>query len=159
VQVVNAVSAEPDDTFGQGAFHARVLDLAARLGGQFIGATLWEIGARAKPAPARPQPCGRRRARGVCAAQCRELPPDGRVLVLVPAADHLRELRTRTSVGIAAHKLERRFRVADPVHLGADAAAALSRMGPWVRHDVTPGPLETATVAVELSVYRPRLPP
>jgi 23S rRNA (guanine745-N1)-methyltransferase len=100
----------------------------------------------------------------------RVLRPDGRLLVLTPAADHLRELLVHTSVGIDAHKrerldrtlgqrfeLERRIRVTDRVHLRADAAAALYRMGPWARHDVTPRPLETVTVAVELSIYRPRL--
>jgi 23S rRNA (guanine745-N1)-methyltransferase len=100
----------------------------------------------------------------------RVLRPDGRVLLLAPAPDHLRELLVHTSVGIDARKherlnrtfgqrfeLERRVPVADRVHLGADAGAALYRMGPWARHDLTPRPLETVTVAVELSVYRPRL--
>lgn len=100
----------------------------------------------------------------------RVLRPDGRLLVLAPAADHLRELLVHTSVGIDAHKrerldrsfghrfeLERRIRITDRVHLSADAGAALYRMGPWARHDVTPRPLETVTVAVELSIYRPRL--
>jgi hypothetical protein len=32
VHIVNALTCEPDDTFGQGAFHARVLDLTERLG-------------------------------------------------------------------------------------------------------------------------------
>ena len=85
----------------------------------------------------------------------RVLRPDGRLLVLAPAADHLRELLVHTSVGIDAHKrerlnrtfgqrfeLERRIRVTDRVHLRADAGAALYRMGPWARHDVTPRPLE-----------------
>jgi 23S rRNA (guanine745-N1)-methyltransferase len=101
----------------------------------------------------------------------RVLRPDGRLLLLAPAADHLRELLVHASVGIDAHKrerldrqlgdrfeLERRTRVTDRVHLCADAGAALYRMGPWARHAVTPRPLETVTVAVELSVYRPRLP-
>jgi hypothetical protein len=75
-----------------------------------------------------------------------------------------------TSVGIEAHKrerldrtfgrrfeLERRIRVTDRLHLRPDVGAALYRMGgPWARHDVTPRPLETVTVAVELSIYRPR---
>ena len=98
----------------------------------------------------------------------RVLRPDGRLLLLAPAADHLRELLVHTSVGIDAHKRERldrtfgqRFalehhtRVTDRVHLSPDAEAALYRMGPWARHDVTPRPLGTVTVAVELSVYRP----
>jgi 23S rRNA (guanine745-N1)-methyltransferase len=101
----------------------------------------------------------------------RVLRPDGRLLVLAPAADHLRELLAHTAVGIDVDKrerlnrtfghrfeLERRIRLTDRVHLHADAGAALYRMGPWARHDVTPRPLETVTVAVELSVYRPRLP-
>ena len=100
----------------------------------------------------------------------RVLRPDGRLLVLAPAAGHLRELLVHTSVGIDPHKperlnrtfgqrfeLERRIRVTDCVHLRADAGAALYRMGPWARHDVTPRPLESVTVAVELSIYRPRL--
>ncbi len=99
----------------------------------------------------------------------RVLAPDGRLLLLAPAADHLHELLVHTSVGIDARKrerldrqfgrrfaLERRIRVADRVHLGPDAAAALYRMGPWARHNLTPRPLDTVTVAVELSVYRPR---
>jgi uncharacterized cupin superfamily protein len=38
VRVVNAVSCEPDDTFGR----ARVFDLTGRLGASVIGATVWE---------------------------------------------------------------------------------------------------------------------
>jgi 23S rRNA (guanine745-N1)-methyltransferase len=100
----------------------------------------------------------------------RVLRPDGRLVVLAPAADHLRELLVHTSVGIDAHKrerldrtfgrcfeLERRRRVTDRVHLRADAGAALYRMGPWARHEVTPRPLDNVTIAVELSIYRPRL--
>jgi 23S rRNA (guanine745-N1)-methyltransferase len=99
----------------------------------------------------------------------RVLAPDGRLLLLAPAAGHLRELLVHTSVGIDARKrdridrqfarrfaLERRVRVTDRVDLCPGAAAALYRMGPWARHDLTPRPLETVTVAVELSVYRPR---
>jgi 23S rRNA (guanine745-N1)-methyltransferase len=99
----------------------------------------------------------------------RVLRPDGRLLVLAPAADHLRELLAHTSVSIDARKrerlnrtlghrfeLERRIRITDRVHLHPDVGAALHRMGPWARHDVTPRALETVTVAVELSVYRPR---
>ena len=95
--------------------------------------------------------------------------PDGRLLVLTPAADHLRELLAQTSVGVDARKrerldrtfgkrfeLERRVRVTDRVQLRADAGAALYRMGPWARHEVTPRPLDSVTVAVELSLYRPR---
>jgi 23S rRNA (guanine745-N1)-methyltransferase len=102
----------------------------------------------------------------------RVLRPDGRLLVLIPSADHLRELRAHIAVTIEADKrgrldrqlehrfeLERRLHVADRVHLGTDAGAALYRMGPWARHSVAPRPLETATVAVELSIYRPRLKP
>jgi 23S rRNA (guanine745-N1)-methyltransferase len=101
----------------------------------------------------------------------RVLRPDGHLLVLTPAADHLRELVAHTPVRIDAHKrerldrtfghrfeLERRIRVTDRVHLRTDVGAALYRMGPWARHDVTPRPLDTVTVAVELSVFRPRLP-
>jgi hypothetical protein len=43
VRVVNAVSCEPDDTFGQGAFQARVFDLTERLGASVIGATVYEM--------------------------------------------------------------------------------------------------------------------
>jgi hypothetical protein len=42
------------------------------------------------------------------------------------------------------------------VQLRVDVAAALYRMGPCARHHVTPRPLDTVTIAVELSVYRPR---
>jgi 23S rRNA (guanine745-N1)-methyltransferase len=100
----------------------------------------------------------------------RALRPDGRLLVLTPAADHLRELLAHTRVGVDVHKrerldrtfaqrfeLERRLRVTDRVQLRADAGAALYRMGPWARHDVTLRPLDSVTVAVELSLYRPRL--
>jgi 23S rRNA (guanine745-N1)-methyltransferase len=99
----------------------------------------------------------------------RVLRPDGRLLVLGPADGHLRELLAHTSIGIRAHKrerldrrlgrrfeLERRVRVTGRVDLRPDVAAALYRMGPWARHEVTPRPLEAVTVAVELSVYRPR---
>ncbi len=98
----------------------------------------------------------------------RVLRPDGRLLVLAPAAEHLSELLAHTSVGIDARKrerlnrafgrrfeLERRIRVSDRVRLRAEVGAALYRMGPWARHDVTPRPLETVTVAVELSIFRP----
>jgi 23S rRNA (guanine745-N1)-methyltransferase len=101
----------------------------------------------------------------------RVLRPGGRLLILAPAADHLRELLEHASIGIDAHKrerlnrklgprfeLERRIRVTDRVHLPTDVGAALYRMGPWARHDVTPAPLDAVTVAVELSVYRPRWP-
>ena len=99
----------------------------------------------------------------------RVLRPDGRLLVLTPAADHLRELLAQTSVGVDAHKRERldrtfgkrfererRVRVTDRLQLRADVGAALYRMGPWARHDVTHRPLDSVTVAVELSLYRPR---
>jgi SAM-dependent methyltransferase len=98
----------------------------------------------------------------------RVLRPDGRLLVLTPAADHLRELLAHTSIGIAAGKrerldrtfgdrfaLERRIRVSDRVPLRADVGAELYRMGPWARHQLTPRALDSVTVAVELSVYRP----
>jgi len=51
VRVVNAVSCEPDDTFGSGAFQARVFDLTERLGASFIGATVYEMQAGAKLGP------------------------------------------------------------------------------------------------------------
>jgi 23S rRNA (guanine745-N1)-methyltransferase len=101
----------------------------------------------------------------------RVLRRDGRLLVLAPAVDHLRELMAHTDIGIDAHKperltrtlgrriaLERRIRVTDRVQGDADVGAALYRMGPWARHDVTPYALDAVTVAVELSVYRPRSP-
>jgi 23S rRNA (guanine745-N1)-methyltransferase len=99
----------------------------------------------------------------------RVLRPDGRLLVLTPAPDHLRELLVHTSIGIDARKrerldrsfggrftLERRIRVTDRVPLRPDVGAALYRMGPWARHAVTSHPLEAVTVAAELAVYRPR---
>jgi 23S rRNA (guanine745-N1)-methyltransferase len=99
----------------------------------------------------------------------RALRPGGRLLLLAPAPDHLRELLVHTAIGIDAHKrerldrqfahpftLERRIRVSDRVRLRTDVSAALYRMGPWARHDVTPRALDEVTVAVELSVYRPR---
>ena len=99
----------------------------------------------------------------------RALRPDGRLLVLAPAADHLHELLVQTSIAMDAHKrerldrslaerfeLEHRISVTDRVHLDDETGAALYRMGPWARHDVTPRPLDSVTVAVELSVYRPR---
>lgn len=51
MQVVNLASCEPDETFGRGAFHARVLDLTERLGAAVIGATLWEMQAGEKLGP------------------------------------------------------------------------------------------------------------
>jgi 23S rRNA (guanine745-N1)-methyltransferase len=99
----------------------------------------------------------------------RVLRADGRLVVLAPAAEHLRELLVHAPVGIDAHKRERldeklghrfeleaRIRVTDRVHLPSDVAAALYRMGPWARHHVAPRPLDAVTIAVELSVYRPR---
>jgi 23S rRNA (guanine745-N1)-methyltransferase len=99
----------------------------------------------------------------------RVLRPDGRLLVLAPAAGHLRELLARTAIGIDARKrerldrklgrhfeLDRHIRVTHRVDVHADAGAALYRMGPWARHHAWPCPLETVTVAVDLSVYRPR---
>ena len=47
MRVVNAVSCEPDDTFGR----ARVLDLTGRLGASVIGATVWEAQAGDKLGP------------------------------------------------------------------------------------------------------------
>ena len=99
----------------------------------------------------------------------RVLRPDGRLLALTPADGHLQELLVHASIGVDAHKrerldrrlgrrfeLERRIRATDRVHLRPDVAAALYRMGPWARHDVKLRSLEAVTVAVELSVYRPR---
>jgi uncharacterized cupin superfamily protein len=51
VRVLNAASCVPDDTFGRGAFHARVFDLTDRLGASVIGATVWEMQAGAKSGP------------------------------------------------------------------------------------------------------------
>jgi uncharacterized cupin superfamily protein len=51
VRVVNTVSVEPDDTFGQGAFHARVFELTERLGASVIGATVYEMRAGEKLGP------------------------------------------------------------------------------------------------------------
>lgn len=47
MDVVNALGCEPDETFGRGAFHARVFDLTERLGAAVIGATVWEMDAGA----------------------------------------------------------------------------------------------------------------
>jgi uncharacterized cupin superfamily protein len=51
VHVVNTISCEPDDTFGQGAFHARVFELTERLGASVIGATVYEMAAGDKLGP------------------------------------------------------------------------------------------------------------
>ena len=51
MEVVNVISCEPDDTFGQGAFHARVFDLTERLGASVIGATVYEMRAGEKLGP------------------------------------------------------------------------------------------------------------
>ena len=51
MHVVNAVGCEPDDTFGQGAFHVRVFDLTERLGASVIGATVYEMRACDKLGP------------------------------------------------------------------------------------------------------------
>ena len=51
MRVINAVTCEPDDVFGRGAFHARVFDLTERLGASIIGATVWEMQAGAKSGP------------------------------------------------------------------------------------------------------------
>jgi 23S rRNA (guanine745-N1)-methyltransferase len=98
----------------------------------------------------------------------RVLRRDGRLLVLAPAPEHLCELRASIGIDPRKHErlerelgphfeLERRVHVTDRVPLCTDARAALYRMGPWARHEITPGPLDAVTVAVELSVYRPGL--
>jgi uncharacterized cupin superfamily protein len=51
VRVINVRSCETDDTFGRGAFHARVFDLTDRLGASVIGATVWEMPEGAKSGP------------------------------------------------------------------------------------------------------------
>ena len=51
MRIVNVVNCEPDETFGQGAFHARVFDLTERLGAAVIGATVWEMQAGEKLGP------------------------------------------------------------------------------------------------------------
>ena len=51
MRVVNAVSCEPDDTFGRGAFRARVFDLTERLGASVIGAAVYEMQAGEKLGP------------------------------------------------------------------------------------------------------------
>ncbi len=43
MEIVNAASCEPDETFGRGAFHTRLFDLTERLGASVIGATVWEM--------------------------------------------------------------------------------------------------------------------
>jgi uncharacterized cupin superfamily protein len=51
MQVVNAFICEPDETFGRGAFRARVFGLTERLRGAVIGATVWEMRAGEKLGP------------------------------------------------------------------------------------------------------------
>jgi uncharacterized cupin superfamily protein len=51
MRVVNVLSCEPDDTFGQGAFHARIFDLTERLGASVIGACVYEMEAGRKLGP------------------------------------------------------------------------------------------------------------
>lgn len=51
MRVINAVTCEPDDSFGRGAFQARVFDLTDRLGANLIGATVWEMQDGAKSGP------------------------------------------------------------------------------------------------------------
>jgi uncharacterized cupin superfamily protein len=51
MEVVNALTCEPDETFGRGAFHARIFDLAERLGASVIGATVWETSGAGKRGP------------------------------------------------------------------------------------------------------------
>lgn len=51
MEIVNALTCEPDDTFGRGKFHARVFDLTERLGASVIGATVWETGPDEKRGP------------------------------------------------------------------------------------------------------------
>jgi uncharacterized cupin superfamily protein len=51
MEVVNALTCEPDETFGPGAFQARIFDLTERLGASVIGATVWETAADAKRGP------------------------------------------------------------------------------------------------------------
>ncbi len=49
--VVNVFSCEPDETFGRGAFHARLFDLSERVGAAAIRATMYELGPGAKLGP------------------------------------------------------------------------------------------------------------
>jgi 23S rRNA (guanine745-N1)-methyltransferase len=99
----------------------------------------------------------------------RVLRPDGRLLVATPAPGHLRELLAGAPIRVDPHKSERLARqlgdlfeversrlISDRVSLEADAAAALTAMGPWARHDMRSRPLEAVTVAVQLTVHRPR---
>lgn len=99
----------------------------------------------------------------------RILQPDGRLLVATPTPDHLRELLDDAPIGVDPNKPERlvqqlgeRFEVEgeqvveDSVVLTADTAAALVAMGPWARHEVSVRPLDSVTVAVRLTVLRPR---
>ena len=51
MHVDNAVSCEPDDTFGRGALRARVFDLTERLGASVIDAAVWEVRAGEKLGP------------------------------------------------------------------------------------------------------------
>jgi 23S rRNA (guanine745-N1)-methyltransferase len=99
----------------------------------------------------------------------RVLRPDGRLLIATPAPDHLRELLDDAPIRIDPHKSERLARqlgerfavertelIRERVALDADAAAALAAMGPWARHDLRSRPLDEVTLAVQLTVYRPR---
>ena len=51
MRIVNVITCEPDETFGRGAFHARVFDLTERLGAKVIGATVFEMQAGEKLGP------------------------------------------------------------------------------------------------------------
>jgi uncharacterized cupin superfamily protein len=51
VEVINAITCEPDGTFASGAFHSRVYELTERLGARVIGASVWEVGAGFKGGP------------------------------------------------------------------------------------------------------------
>jgi uncharacterized cupin superfamily protein len=51
VEVINVIRCEPDQTFGSGAFDARVYELTERLGARVIGAAVWDVAAGRKSGP------------------------------------------------------------------------------------------------------------
>jgi 23S rRNA (guanine745-N1)-methyltransferase len=95
----------------------------------------------------------------------RILRPGGRLAVVTPAPDHLRELGL--AVGVDPRKEERLFATLGPwfvreddrelrttLHLSGDEARAVAGMGPGAFHRTVPVQAGTVTAAVHLSVWR-----